>query len=46
MGKETDQRLVEIKEIGDKSGGKVVEDLLNAVSDVRPEKPDRIDVAA
>jgi len=39
--KDTDKKLQEIKEIGKKSGPKVVDDLLHAVVDVKPVVPDR-----
>jgi V-type H+-transporting ATPase subunit G len=35
--KDTEKKLVEIKEVGKKKGGKVVEDLLNVVVNVVPE---------
>lgn len=31
-----------IKEAGSKTGGKVVQDLLNVVTEVKPEVPDRV----
>ncbi|KAK8228953.1 V-type proton ATPase subunit G [Phyllosticta capitalensis] len=37
--KETETKLKEIKDIGSKSGSKVVEQLLAAVTDVKPEPP-------
>ncbi|KAF2258422.1 V-type ATPase [Lojkania enalia] len=37
--KETDAKVKEIGEIGNKSGGKVVEQLLTAVTNVKPEPP-------
>lgn len=37
--KATDVKLKEIKEIGKKSGNKVIEDLLKAVTDVKAEPP-------
>ena len=39
--KDTQRELDEIKQIGKKTGPKVVEDLLKAVMDVRPQVPDR-----
>ncbi|TKA79827.1 V-type proton ATPase subunit G [Cryomyces minteri] len=42
--KDTEAKLKEIKEIGEKSGSKVVEDLLHAVMNVQPEVPDRIEM--
>lgn len=39
--KETDEKLEEIKSIGEKEGDAVIENLLRAVTDVRPEAPDR-----
>ncbi|KAI9682825.1 MAG: H(+)-transporting V1 sector ATPase subunit G [Bathelium mastoideum] len=44
--KDTEEKINEIKGIGDKEGKKVVEDLLKAVFDVKPEVPDRIDTSA
>ncbi|KAL9532871.1 V-type proton ATPase subunit [Sphaerulina musiva] len=41
--KETEKSLSEIKGIGKKTGPKVVDDLLKAVMDVRPEVPNRVD---
>lgn len=40
--KKTDKELEEIKEIGKKSGPKVIDDLMKAVTDVKPVVPDRI----
>ncbi|KAL1296588.1 hypothetical protein AAFC00_000084 [Neodothiora populina] len=40
--KENEEKLKEIKEIGGKQGQKVVEDLLKAVTDVKPIVPDRV----
>jgi V-type H+-transporting ATPase subunit G len=40
--KDTQQKLDEIKQIGQKTGPTVVEDLLKAVTDVRPQVPDRV----
>lgn len=37
--KETEAKIKEIKDIGSKSGSKVVEQLLAAVTDVKPEPP-------
>lgn len=42
-GKETDEKLKEIKSIGDKEGHTVVENLLRAVTDVKPQVPDRVE---
>jgi V-type H+-transporting ATPase subunit G len=39
--KETDEKLKEIKEIGEKEGDQVVEDLLRAITDVKPQFIDR-----
>lgn len=39
--KETQQKLEEIKKVGDKTGPKVVQDLINAVMEVKPVVPDR-----
>lgn len=39
--KDTDKKLEEIKKIGGDKGDKVVEDLLTAVMDVRPEAPSK-----
>lgn len=44
--KESDEKLKEIKGIGGKTGDKVVDDLLKAVVDVRPEVPNRVEQAA
>ena len=41
--KDTQAKLDEIKQIGDKSGPKVIDDLLKAVVDVRPQVPDRVE---
>jgi V-type H+-transporting ATPase subunit G len=41
--KETQQKLEEIKGIGKKTGPKVVDDLLKAVLDVKPQVPDRVE---
>ncbi|KAI9677371.1 MAG: hypothetical protein M1817_006323 [Caeruleum heppii] len=40
--KEADQKMKEMKDVGSKSGDKVVDDLLKAVTDVKPEAPDRV----
>lgn len=40
--KDTQKKLEEIKQIGSKTGPKVVDDLLKAVMDVRPQVPDRV----
>jgi V-type H+-transporting ATPase subunit G len=39
--KETEVKLKEIKAVEGKEGNKVVEDLLKAVTEVKPEVPDR-----
>ena len=39
--KEAEEKLKEIKQLGQKGGDKVVQDLLHAVTDVRPEVPQR-----
>ncbi|KAL8933311.1 MAG: hypothetical protein Q9216_006426 [Gyalolechia sp. 2 TL-2023] len=41
-GKDADEQVQGIKSSGDKSGQKVVDDLLRVVMDVRPEVPDRV----
>lgn len=41
--KDTEKQLEEIKKIGESTGGKVVEDLLIAVMEVKPVVPDRIE---
>lgn len=41
--KEIEEKLKEIEEIKNKAGQQVVDDLLNAVTDVRPEVPDRVE---
>lgn len=41
--KDTEQKLQEIKEIGNKQGKKVVDDLLRAVTDVKPVVPERVE---
>lgn len=38
---ETEEKIKEIKSIGDKGGDQVVDDLLKAVTDVKPQVPDR-----
>ncbi|KAL8713176.1 MAG: hypothetical protein Q9220_002697 [cf. Caloplaca sp. 1 TL-2023] len=43
---DAETQMSEIKTSGEKSGGKVVEELLRVVTDVRPEKPDRVGVPA
>ena len=40
--KEAEAKLKEIDEAGDKSGDKVVEDLIKAITTPRPEVPDKI----
>lgn len=39
--KETEVKLKEIKAVEGKEGSKVIEDLLKAVTEVKPEIPDR-----
>ena len=39
---ETQKKLDEIKQIGQKTGPQVVDDLINAVVDVRPQVPDKV----
>ena len=39
--KETDVKVKEIEDIGDKSGGKVVDQLIAAVVSAKPEPPKR-----
>ncbi|KAI6789050.1 hypothetical protein KC367_g8249 [Hortaea werneckii] len=39
--KDTQQELDNIKEIGNKQGGKVVDDLVKAVMEVHPQVPDK-----
>lgn len=39
--KDTEAKLKEIEAVKDKEGKKVVEDLLRAVTEVKPEVPDR-----
>lgn len=41
---EAETKIEEIKEAGKSAGDKVIEDLLSAVVDVKPEVPDRITV--
>lgn len=41
--KDTEGKLKDIKKLGDKEGKKVVEDLLKAVTDVKPIVPDRVE---
>ncbi|KAF1353788.1 H+-ATPase G subunit-domain-containing protein [Delphinella strobiligena] len=41
--KENDVQLKEIKDIGNKKGQKVIDDLLTAVMDVKPVVPDRVE---
>ena len=40
--KDTEKKLEEIKQIGKKTGPQVVDELLKAVMDVRPQVPDRV----
>ena len=40
--KDAENKLKEIKSAGSKSGDRVVEDLLKAVTDVKPELPQRV----
>jgi len=40
--KDTEQKLEEIKQIGKKTGPQVVDQLLKAVMDVRPQVPNRV----
>lgn len=42
--KEAEAKVKEIEAAAKKSGNKVVEDLLRAVTDVKPEVPDKISV--
>ena len=42
--RDAEEKVTEIKKAGGKTGEQVVEDLLKAVTDVRPEVPDRITV--
>lgn len=39
--KETEEKVNEIKSIGEKEGDKVVESLLRAVTDVNPQPPEK-----
>lgn len=39
--KDAEEQIRAIKQAGEKTGDKVVEDLLRVVGDVRPEVPDR-----
>ena len=41
-GKDADEQVKEIKSAGQKSGDKVIDDLLRVVTDVKPEVPDRV----
>ncbi|KAK5134606.1 H(+)-transporting V1 sector ATPase subunit G [Meristemomyces frigidus] len=41
--KDTQKELDEIKQIGKKTGPKVVQDLIRAVMDVKPEVPSRVE---
>ncbi|KAF2148369.1 hypothetical protein K461DRAFT_297794 [Myriangium duriaei CBS 260.36] len=41
--KDLEAKLKEIKQIGEKSGSEVIDQLLRAVSDVRPQVPDRVE---
>lgn len=40
--KDADEQLKGIKEAGKKTGDKVIQDLLGAVTNVKPEVPDRV----
>lgn len=40
--RDAEAKLEEIKKAGEKSGDKIVEDLLTVVMDVKPEVPDRV----
>jgi V-type H+-transporting ATPase subunit G len=40
--KDTEKKLEEIQQIGKKTGPQVVDQLLKAVMDVRPQVPDRV----
>lgn len=44
--KEAEAKLKEIKQIGNKTGDKVVKDLMTAVVDVKPVVPDRVEAPA
>ena len=37
--KDTEKKIAEIKKVGQAKGSKVVDDLLNAVTDVKPTPP-------
>ncbi|KAH0388855.1 hypothetical protein E4T50_01554 [Aureobasidium sp. EXF-12298] len=41
--KDTDEKLKEIKSIGDKEGPTVIENLLRAVTDVKPQVPEKLE---
>ena len=41
--KDTQGKLDEIKQIGEKTGPQVVQDLLKAVVDVKPEVPNKVE---
>ncbi|KAG9966668.1 hypothetical protein KCU61_g353, partial [Aureobasidium melanogenum] len=41
--KDTDEKLKEIKSIGDKEGPTVIENLLRAVTDVKPQVPEKVE---
>ncbi|KAL9122665.1 MAG: hypothetical protein Q9187_000787 [Circinaria calcarea] len=40
--RDADEQMQKIKEVGEKSGDKVVEELLRVVMEVKPEVPDRV----
>ena len=40
--KDADEQVKEIKSAGQKTGDKVIDDLLRVVTDVKPEVPDRV----
>ncbi|KAM0802006.1 H+-ATPase G subunit-domain-containing protein [Usnea florida] len=40
--KDAEEQLKQIKEAGSKTGDKVIQDLLSAVTQVKPEVPDRV----
>ncbi|KAF6226290.1 hypothetical protein HO133_009156 [Letharia lupina] len=40
--KDAEEQMKRIKEAGSKTGDKVVQDLLNVVTEVKPEVPDRV----
>ncbi|KAI9709764.1 MAG: hypothetical protein M1820_003167 [Bogoriella megaspora] len=44
--RDTEERIKDIKSIGDRTGSKVVDDLLRSVWEVKPEVPERIEVPA